>query len=151
MEKYIALFLSVTWFTLLFNLLILTTTVFFHELGHLFFGYLEGCYAKIVAFNTWDFSTYTELECVIQPSIFVTLGGLIFTLIFSFTFNLLNLPEKSFSLVILGLSFILALYDLSQIGIIIYLPGILGSILIIYGEIVYINRKIIEVESLLTF
>lgn len=144
MEKFIIFYFSIVWFIVLMNITILISSIIIHEFGHLFFGYLENCKAVIIAFNTKDFSTYTELECSKSPSFFVVMGGLLFTFFFSFLFTLLSTVERNFSIVILGLSFILAVDDLVLFGIPSYFPLISGIILFTVGEILFIDSKLRE-------
>jgi hypothetical protein len=147
MEEFIILYFSVTWLCILLNLSIFISSAFIHELGHFTFGSLEGCVGKIIALD-YEYKTYTELECMQPPSIFVSMGGLLFNLVFSFLFLFLKLPEKNFHIVVIGLSFLLSSYDFGTISPNLTFVSILsGIVLIVFGEIKFLNERFMEIET----
>ena len=104
-------------FTILTLTLLLSLSTL-HELGHAFFAKFENCKATSVIFEE-RINTYTIVKCNKEHSILIVLGGLIFTLAFSF---LLVLLGKQYLLLSLALSILLAADDLSFINpILIYI------------------------------
>lgn len=88
-------------------ILSIISLTYIHEIGHAFFAYLNKCSAKSLIFDN-GFTAYTITFCN-EDSVFVVLGGLIFSLIFSLIFIVFGIEYFLFSI---SLSFLLALEDL---------------------------------------
>ena len=130
----------------LFDILIVFSTVILHEVSHFFTGIYFGCdEIKTTLIDFPSFSAFTEVKCKPQiPLYFFALTPLIFITIFGVSFLLLgDLPEKHLSWVIIGFNIIISISDLTRLQILMkYLIVILGVSLIIYGQIRFINRLI---------
>lgn len=150
MKKITKAYLYLLIYLILLNISVVSATLFFHEAGHFFVGDYLGCRnIKIVLFDSSLFNTYTELNCPLNaPLLLLELGGFLFTIPFSLFFLLLlnGFPEKYFFWVILGFNLLISLADLTyfiKAFIFILSFTILGTILVIIGENLLINKFLI--------
>ena len=131
---------------MLFNSSILSITITLHELGHLYIGYLNGCTGRVVLIDLENSKTYSEIVCdrPINETI-LSLGCYLFVIPFAVLFLLLNMPERNFFYVILGLGLSTSSLDILDVlnnEIIFYILVTLGTFLVIYGEALLINDRI---------
>lgn len=137
---------------MLFNASILSVTLTLHEMGHLYIGTLNGCTGRIVMIDLKNNKTYSEIECKNPINDFIlSLGCYLFVIPFSILFLLLNMPERNFFYVILGLGLSTSSLDILGVlnnSIIFYILITLGTFLIIYGESLLINSRIFKIEEI---
>jgi len=96
MRKIQKIFFIALIFTILLNVLVCSSTLLLHELGHFFLGIQAGCKnIKMVLIDS-ELGTYTEMNCPNEQSFYFSLlGAFIFVLPFLSSFLLLkNFPEK---------------------------------------------------------
>lgn len=151
LKEYFQVFL----YFMLFNASILSITLTLHEMGHLYIGILNGCTGRIVMIDLKsskaNSQTYTEIECdkPVNDSI-LSLGCYLFVIPFAILFLLLNMPERNFFYVILGIGLSTSSLDIVGIinnDIIFYVLVTLGTFLIIYGESLLVNSRIFKIEE----
>jgi hypothetical protein len=135
---------------LIFNLSILSITVTLHELGHLYLGYLNGCTGKVVLVDLEE-GAYCEIICdhPVQKEI-LSLGCFLFAVPFSILFLGLNLPERNFFYVVLGLDISTSALDMVNVfhsEIVFPIPIIIGIFLIVYGEALLTRKWIFVGED----
>ena len=137
---------------MLFNASILSVTLTLHEMGHLYIGTLNGCTGRIVLIDLKNDKTYTEIECDKPVNDFIlSLGCYLFVIPFSILFLLLNMPERNFFYVILGIGLSTSSLDIMGVlnnNIIFYILVTLGTFLIIYGESLLVNSRIFKIEEI---
>jgi hypothetical protein len=151
LKEYFQVFL----YFILFNASILSVTLTLHEMGHLYMGTLNGCTGRIVMVDlkskTYS-QTYTEIECDKPVNDFIlSLGCYLFVIPFAILFLLLNMPERNFFYVILGIGLSTSSLDIMGIlnnNIIFYILVTLGTFLIIYGESLLVNNRIFKIEEI---
>jgi hypothetical protein len=131
-----------------FNILITSATVFLHEISHFLAGIYFGCKEiRVVLIEYPNLKAYTEMKC--QPNIqyiFPALAPLILISSFSTLFlSLKNLPEKNFCWIIIGFNLIISISDMLQFipTFLIYLQSIMGILLVISGQYLFINGIIL--------
>lgn len=143
-------------YIIIINISLFTTSVILHELGHLVLASDQCTNARIVI---GDFSkentvlgiqsaaAYTEMSCPDSVNkAYLGFTGLPFVLLFGLAFLLLNIPEKNFGFVLIGLSFMLAGLDMTMIvnnALITPIMTLLGVFFIVFGEIRFIDNHII--------
>jgi len=130
------------------NILITSATVFLHEISHFLAGIYFHCKEiRIVLIEYPNLKAYTEMRC--QPNtqyIFPALSPLVIITLFGILFlSLENLPEKNFCWVVIGFNLIISISDMLHFipTFLIYLTLIVGVILIISGQFLFINEIII--------
>lgn len=131
---------------IIFNILAISATIILHEGSHFFAGIYFGCEEiKIVLIDFPNLNTYSELKCSAQaPIFFLALAPLVLVTPFGLSFLLLRkLPEKHLSWIIIGFNFIISMSDLRFASLIGYLILAIGIILVIYGQILFINQFIL--------
>lgn len=131
--------------TILFNILIVSSTVLLHEAGHFLTGTYADCkHIKLVLFDS-TLGTYTEMSCPYeQPQYFPLVGAVLLTTPFALSFTLLkNFPEKNFFWISIGFNFIIAVTDLPTIASLQISSFVLGLFLIILGEILLIDKLLL--------
>ncbi|MEM5829360.1 MAG: hypothetical protein QW040_00025 [Candidatus Aenigmatarchaeota archaeon] len=137
-KKYIILPLL---FVTLFNLLICSSTLLMHEMGHFFLGMGMGCKGiKLVLLDS-ELGTYTEMNCPKEHSIFFPVAGA-FVLVLPFLFLFLlfkDFLEKNLFWIGVGFNFTIAMVDF-PFTILQFLSFFFGLCLIIYGEILLIDK-----------
>ena len=136
--------------TVLFNILIVSSTLVLHEAGHFITGLYVGCKnIKLVLFDS-TLGTYTEMNCPTeQPAYFPLIGAFMLTLPFSLSFLLLrNFPERNFFWISLGFNFIISMTDMFGIVPLQFFSFALGLFLIVFDEIVLIDKLLLSVEEL---
>jgi hypothetical protein len=150
MKKITRVYVHLLFYLIALNISVVSATLFFHEAGHFFIGEYLGCKnIKIVLFDSSIFNTYTEMNCPpAAPLLLLELGGFLFTIPLSLFFLLFlnGFPEKNFFWVILGFNLLIGLADLTyfiKAFIFIFSFTILGTILIIIGENLLIDRFLI--------
>jgi len=89
-------------------IIILVSLTYVHELGHAYLAKIFGCSAKSVIFDDY-FVSYTAVSCKSYNDL-IALGGIIFSVIFSFLYLVLG---KEYFFLSLSISLLLALDDLS--------------------------------------
>jgi len=146
MKTFFKEYFQVFLYFMLFNLSILSITITLHELGHLYIGYLNGCTGRVVLIDLENSKTYSEIVCdrPINETI-LSLGCYLFVIPFAVLFLLLNMPERNFFYVILGLGLSTSSLDILDVlnnEIIFYILVTLGTFLVIYGEALLINDRI---------
>jgi len=136
---------------MLFNASIFSLTISSHEIGHLYVGYLNGCTGRIILFDMKGSQTYTEIQCKEHISNITTaLGSYLFVIPLSLLFLLLNTPEKNFFYVIFGLGLStssLDIFGLINSDLVFYGLLTLGTLLVIYGEVLLVNSYIFASEN----
>jgi len=134
-------------YILLMTVLFSLSTVVLHELGHFIFGYFIGCKAsKIILFDVSIMTTYTEMECLQNISIFlIGISGFFLVLPLSLLFFFLSKGgERYLALIMIGFNFIISANDFE---VYLKLPfsqliAIIGGLIIIAGEILLIEKTI---------
>ena len=148
LKEYFQVFL----YFMLFNASILSVTLTLHEMGHLYIGTLNGCTGRIVLIDLKSSKTYTEIECDKPVNDFIlSLGCYLFVMPFAILFLLLNMPERNFFYVILGIGLSTSSLDILGVlnnNIIFYILVTLGTFLIIYGESLLVNSRIFKIEEI---
>ncbi|NIO45174.1 MAG: hypothetical protein GTN36_06530 [Candidatus Aenigmarchaeota archaeon] len=138
---------------MLFNLSILSVTLTLHESGHLYVGYLSGCNGRIILIDLENTKTYTEVKCNMPVNeVILSLGCFLFVIPFAILFLLLNMPEKNFFYVILGLGLSTSSLDILGIlnnDVVFYTLVTLGTFLVIYGEALLINDRVFMTKEIL--
>lgn len=147
MKKITKIYINLLLYLIILNISVVSATLFFHEAGHFLMGeYLECKNIKIVLFDSSLFNTYTEMNCPPNTTILLLeLGGFLLTIPFSLFFLIFlnGFPEKHFFWVILGFNLLVSLSDLTyftKVFIFILLFTIIGTILLIIGENLLIDR-----------
>jgi hypothetical protein len=142
MRKIQKIFFIALIFTILLNILVCSSALLLHELGHFFLGIQAGCKnIKLVLMDS-ELGTYTEMNCPNeQPFYFPFLGAFIFVLPFLLSFLLLkNFPEKNLFFIGLGFNVTVAITDFPPIPFLQILGFFVGLGVILYGEIVLIDK-----------
>lgn len=135
-------------YIMLLNLAIFSASVGLHEIGHAVFGNALGCFSeKIVLMDfAYERGPYTELTCPQNTqAVFLGLSGFPFVILFGIAFLLLNMPEKHFGFVVLGLAVILSGLDMMLVvntSLMASLATVVGAAFIILGETKLINAYI---------
>jgi hypothetical protein len=152
MSTFLKEYFQVFLYFMLFNSSILSVTLTLHEMGHLYIGTLNDCIGRIVLIDLKSSKTYTEIECDKPVNDFIlSLGCYLFVIPFSILFLLLNMPERNFFYVILGIGLSTSSLDILGVlnnNIIFYILVTLGTFLIIYGESLLINSRIFKIEEI---
>jgi|GEM_PF-1324728 len=143
-------------YILLFNIVFLSTTIVLHETGHYVTGVVQGCSGTIVLYDERITGPYTELQCDAETNTaFLYLGSFVLVVPFALLFLLLKgMPEKYFSLVIMGTGIYTAGLDLTSVSgmVAAEIISLVGGILVfIYGEYMVLNRTFIRFEEHLYF
>lgn len=141
MKKFQKFLFKTFIFTILLNVLICTSTLLLHELGHFFLGMQAECKnIKLVLLDS-ELGTYTEMNCKKeQPLYFALIGAFIFVLPFSLSFLILkNFPEKNLFWISLGFNFTIGLTDFPPIAFAQIAGIFVGFLLVSYGEMVLID------------
>ena len=145
--KVFKLFAKIFLYFLLLTILFSFSTIVLHELGHFIFGLYVGCRpVKIVLFDTSIMTTYTEMECLPTVNMHLLgISGFFVVLPISLLYFLISKGgEKYLALIMIGFNFVISVNDFD-----IYLKfpfpqvfAIIGSLLIILGEILLIEKTI---------
>jgi hypothetical protein len=144
--KFYQIFMGI----LALNIILFIFLVSVHEMGHFVLGTWLGCESgKAVLLDSQIDNPYTEFSCENRESfILASLGGLIFTLIFSALFLFLEGPGRELFFTGVGLSQIFATTDIliaTGLPVLQYIFGIFGLVFIILGEYFtvwsYVNLK----------
>ena len=152
MKRFFLTYYSGIIYFLTFNMAIASLTIVLHEFGHYYIGLLFNCQGKIVLFEPLK-GTYTALSCTKNVKEDILASG---AFIFTFPLALIlasarNIPERYFSLVILGLTLSTASLDMVKIFKIplLQIPfHIIGMLLILRGEIKLVEEKVLEIEEI---
>lgn len=134
--------------TLIFNILVVSSTILLHEMGHFVAGIYADCRnIKLVLIDS-SFDTYTEMICTNeQPIYFSLVGAFLFTLPFALSFLLLKkFPEKNFFWISMGFNLVISMGDLLILPAQI-LGFVIGTFLIIFGEILLTDRLLLYIEG----
>ena len=137
---------------IIFNVLVVSTTLLLHEAGHFFIGMLVGCKnVKLVLFDS-ALGTYTEMNCPNEQQLYFPLiGSFLFALPFFLLFLILTkFPERNFFWISLGFNFLISVSDIPPIlplDILQIVSFGFGFILIIYGEIILIDKLILFIHT----
>jgi len=131
----------------IFNILITSATIFLHEISHFLGGTYFGCKeVKTVFMGYPDLKAYTEIICQQDKQyVFSALFPLILISLFSILFlSLKNLPEKNFCWIIIGFNFVISISDILHFmpKFLIY-SELIGLVLIVYGQFLFINEVIL--------
>jgi hypothetical protein len=135
--------------TVLFNILIVASTLLLHEMGHFLTGVYVGCRdIKIVPISS-ELGTYTEMSCPHEQSVYFPLvGAFLLTLPYALSFLLLkNFSEKNFFWISLGFNFTISMVDISMIMQLQIFSFILGLFLIVFGEMLLIDKLLLSIEE----
>jgi hypothetical protein len=141
MKKF-QIFFTALIFTILLNILVCSSTLILHELGHFYLGIKYGCEnIKLVLIDS-NFGTYTEMRCKnVLPFYFPSLGAFIFVIPFVSLFLLLkNFIEKYLFFIGLGFNISISIADFPAIATLQLLGFSVGVGLILYGEILLIDK-----------
>jgi hypothetical protein len=142
MRKIQKIFFIALIFTILLNVLVCSSTLLLHELGHFFLGIQAGCKnIKMVLIDS-ELGTYTEMNCPNEQSFYFSLlGAFIFVLPFLSSFLLLkNFPEKNLFFIGLGFNITIAITDFPSIALLQLSGFFVGLAIILYGEVVLIDE-----------
>jgi len=152
MSTFLKEYFQVFLYFMLFNASILSVTLTLHEMGHLYIGTLYGCTGRIILIDLKSSKTYTEIECDKPVNDFIlSLGCYLFVIPLAILFLLLNMPERNFFYVILGIGLSTSSLDIMGVlnnNIIFYILVTLGTFLIIYGESLLVNSRIFKIEEI---
>ena len=142
MRKIKKIFLIALIFTILLNVLVCSSTLVLHEMGHFFLGLQAGCKKIKLILMDSELGTYTEMNCPNeQPFYFPLLGAFLFVLPFLSSFLLLkNFPEKNLFFIGLGFNITIAITDLPSIAILQLFGFFVGLCTILYGEVLLIDK-----------
>lgn len=143
LKNYIKVFL----YFFIITILLSFSTIILHELGHFIFGILSNCYlVRIVLFDTQFMTTYTEMECPPSTNIFLLglSGSFLIIPIAIILFFSKNKPDKYLAIIMFGFNILISIWDFENY---LHLPysilfAILGSIIIVVGEILLIEKTI---------
>ncbi len=153
MKSFFKQYFQIFLYFMLFNLSILSVTLTLHESGHLYVGYLSGCNGRIILIDLENTKTYTEVKCNMPVNeVILSLGCFLFVIPFAILFLLLNMPEKNFFYVILGLGLSTSSLDILGIlnnDVVFYTLVTLGTFLVIYGEALLINDRVFMTKEIL--
>lgn len=142
MRRFQKILFMALFFTIISSMMICSSTLLLHEIGHFLLGFLAGCKnIKLVLLDS-ELGTYTEMHCATQQNIFFPLTGA-FILVLPFLLSLLifkNLPEKNLIWIGLGFNLTIAIIDFPQIPVLQISIFSIGFSLIIYGEIIFIDK-----------
>ncbi len=152
LKKDLRTYASVLVYIMVFTFIIIASTVVLHESGHFLVGNLIGCNDIEIIFLDETFNTYTKMVCSqgMENRLYLTLyiSGLAFILPFALLLYFLKGYEKYYYLVVLGFNFIISSSDIANFPEIFgYSSIILGSILLVYGEIMLISSYIKHIEA----
>lgn len=135
--------------TILFNILVVGSTLVLHEAGHYLTAQYAGCKnIKLVLMDS-EVGTYTEMACPIEQSqYFAVVGALLFTVPFALSFLLLKkLPEKHLFWISLGFNFTIMMMDI-PIAFLRFLFFGAGLIVFVVGEVLLIDNLFIYTEQI---
>ena len=136
MRKAVSVPLLILLITLLLNVMIASSTILLHELGHYLTGIMAGCTnIKLVLIDS-DAGTYTEMRCS-DPvhMLFPVFGALVLTVPFSLLFLLIkHLPERNLFLIGIGFNFSIMVLDMPDLVFIRHMALAGGVILFIMGQ-----------------
>jgi hypothetical protein len=134
-------------YLVILNIIIITISVALHELGHLTVGVLAGCGSGSIAIGNiinpvapWLYSSLACPAPVNQGMItLLGLGGFLFIIPFALAFTILRKrPERNCSIIIIGISIVLAGLDLLLVvphDIIVYIALAAGLAVMCAGEV----------------
>jgi len=145
--KLFKLYAKIFVYFLLITILFSFSTIVLHELGHFVFGLHYGCkHARIVLFDTIIMTTYTEMECPPNVNMFLLgISGFFVVLPLSIIYFFISKGgEKYLALIMIGFNFVITVNDFE---VYLKLPfseifAIFGSLLIVVGEILLIEKSI---------
>jgi hypothetical protein len=149
MGKFLKMFFMLLFAAIIFNVLVVSSTLLLHEAGHFLTGLVAGCQnIKLIIFDS-VLGTYTEMNCPSEQSTYFPLmGALVFTLPFSFLLLILSkFPEKNFFWIGLGFNLVISVADFPQIVFMQLISFIFGLALIVIGEVLLIDKLILVVEG----
>jgi hypothetical protein len=135
--------------TLLFNVLIVTSTLLLHETGHFLTGLYAGCKnIKLVIFDS-VLGTYTEMNCPTEQNVlFPLIGALLITVPYSISFLFLKtFPERNFFWISLGFNFIISMTDVPAITALQIFSFVAGIVLVIFGGVLLIDKLLLFIEK----
>jgi len=138
-------------YIILFNIIVVIAVVAIHESGHFFVGNSFGCTnIKVVLLDSSSGSTYTQMSCPpetpVEP---LLLAGFIFTTPIALLLSLMRgFPERYFYMVILGFNLMISSSDIITFVRYNQLFILAGTILIIIGEMLLIEKLLIMKEKI---
>ena len=145
MKEFVRTPLLIMLYTILLNILIISTTVLLHELGHFTSGILADCSAIKLVLIDQSVGTYTEMSCPHEQAFyFPLLGAFMIVLPFSLLFLLLRkFPEKNLFWICIGFNLIIAIADFPPIGALQIFISVMGVCLIVLGEFLLIDKLLL--------
>lgn len=145
-------YLSALAYVLVFNLIIITTTLVLHEAGHFATGSLLNCQNMEIVLLDSSFNTYTEMNCPVTLSSLesgiLNLSGFLFVIPFTILLMFFDNYEKFYSFVAIGFNLLISSSDMAFLPqFAFYISALLGIFIIIYGEILLIDRYVLFIDS----
>ena len=151
--KELKIYFSVLFYIIIFNAIMISSTIVFHELGHFVIGSSISCQGMQIVLLDQSFNTYTKMNCPPEiPDYFIyalMLGGFLIVAPFAFLLSLFKGYERHYSLIVIGFNSLISSSDLSIFPkIYSYLFMIFGVIVVMYGEALLISRYLLFVERM---
>src|SRR3989344_2098792 len=147
------IYISALLYIIIFNIIVVSSVIALHELGHFYIGQYLGCENIKIVLLDESLKTYTQMNCspdMPMPSIYaLMLAGFLFVIPISIALIFMRNYEKFYSVIAIGFNFLISSSDLSVFpAAFSYIFPVLGVIFILYGETLLINNYLMHIDKL---